>query len=152
MSDKPLPPATGPHVPSGLYVKAQNGLRLRDQRVRRLVRKMRVAMPWLEDVDIPAARAWAQLEVLADQVYAWLRVGNVVNNQGEGKTLLDDFRKLRQAQLTYARELGMTPTARMALKASGTKAAFDLVAAFQQSNEEAEEAASDEADGKDVPS
>ncbi len=127
MSASNLPgPASGPHGNHGLYVKAANGLRLRDRRVQRLVRKMRVAMPWLEEVDLPAARAWAQFEVLADQVYAWLRASSVVNAKGEGKRLLHDFRQLRQTQLEFARQLGMTPASRAALKASRDNGAFDL--------------------------
>jgi hypothetical protein len=49
------------------------------------------------------------LEVLATQVFAVLRAGSVVNAKGEGKRLLDDYRKLRLAQAVYSRELGMTP-------------------------------------------
>ena len=116
------------HGRSGLYVKAAPGIKLRDRKVSRLVRKMRTVMPWLEPADLPAARAWAELEYLAGQVYAVLRIGSVVNAKGEGKRLLDDYRKLRQAQLQFSRELGLTPAARMAIKANGTRAAFDLAA------------------------
>lgn len=131
MNSKVLPaPATGPHQSTGLYVKSRNGLKLRDRKVQRLVRRMRAVLPWLEDADIPACRAWAQFEVLCDQVHAWLRAGNVVNEQGEARRLLDDYRKLRQAQLMYSRELGLTPASRQALKASGTRAALDVVAAM----------------------
>jgi hypothetical protein len=72
------------------------------------------------------------MEVLATQVFAVLRAGSVVNAKGEGKRLLDDYRKLRLAQAVYSRELGMTPAARMAIKASGTRAALDLASAMAQ--------------------
>ncbi len=39
-------------------------------------------------------------------------------------------RNCRQCQLSYERELGMTPAARMAIKANGTRAAVDLAAAM----------------------
>jgi len=52
----------------------------------------------------------------------------LLNAEGEPRRLLTDFRQLRQVQLSYERELGMTPAARMAIKASGTRAALDLVA------------------------
>jgi hypothetical protein len=113
---------------TGLYVRASKGLKLRDRKTERLARKVRSVLTWLEPSDYPAVRAWCELEYLAGQVYAVLRAGSVVNAAGEGKRLLDDYRKLRLAQAVYGRELGMTPTARMALKASGTRAAFDLAA------------------------
>ena len=118
------------HASTGLYVRASVGLRLRDKKVERLARKVRSVLTWLEPSDYPAVRAWAELEYLAGQVYAALRAGSVVNAAGEGKRLLDDYRKLRLAQMVISRELGMTPAARMALKATGTRAAFDLPAAM----------------------
>ena len=122
-----------------LYVKAAAGLKLRDRKVSRLVRKMRDTMPWLEAEDLPAARAWAELEYLSGQVYAILRLGTVVSANGEGKRLLDDYRKLRQAQLAFARELGMTPAARMAIRANGTRAALDLAAQLAETGDDAVE-------------
>jgi hypothetical protein len=120
-----------PHRAStGLYVRAQPGLKLRDKKVERLARKMRGVMPWLEPSDMPAARAWAELEYLAGQVYAALRGFGVLNREGEARRLLDDYRKLRQTQAVLARELGMTPAARMTIKANGTRAALDLAAAM----------------------
>jgi hypothetical protein len=109
-----------------LYVRSASGLKLRDRKVQRLVRAMRVAMPWLEDSDVPACRAWAQLEILSDQAFAILRMIGIIDRQGNPKRLLTDFRQLRQAQLAYERELGMTPQARMQLKANNTRAALDL--------------------------
>jgi phage terminase small subunit len=94
-------------------------------------------MLWLEESDLPVARAWAEMEVLASQTYAALRVMGVINKQGEARHLLDDYRKLRQTQIVLARELGLTPAARVATQASGTRAALDLAAALA-STEEAE--------------
>jgi hypothetical protein len=113
---------------TGLYVRSASGLKLRDRKVQRLVRAMRVAMPWLEEADIPTCRAWAQLEILADIAYAMLtRIGIISNNvKCEPRRLLKDYRQLRQAQLQYAKELGMTPAARMAIKAGGSRAPRDL--------------------------
>jgi len=123
-------PATGRHLSTGLYVKSKNGIKLRDLAVRRLVRKLRIACPWLEDSDAPACRGWAQLEVLASKVYAELRDHGFLGAEGEPRKLLSEFRQIRQAQLSYERELGMTPAARMTIKASGTRAALDLAAEF----------------------
>jgi hypothetical protein len=115
---------------TGLYVRAQAGLRLRDKKVERLARKMRAVMPWIEPSDWPACRAWAEMEFLASQVYAALRGFGVLNRAGEARRLLGDYRMLRQTQVVLSRELGMTPAARMAIKASGGRAPLDLAAAM----------------------
>src|ERR1039457_5541721 len=52
------------HAGTGLYVKAPSGMRLRHRKIRRLVEKMRTEMPWIEPSDLPACRAWAELEIL----------------------------------------------------------------------------------------
>jgi hypothetical protein len=136
---------------TGLYVRSASGLKLRDRKVQRLVRAMRVAMPWLEEADIPTCRAWAQLEILADIAYAMLtRIGIISNNiKCEPRRLLTDYRQLRQAQLSYARELGMTPAARMAIKASGTRAALDLPGAMASTD--VEDVPDDEDAGENAP-
>jgi hypothetical protein len=121
-------PAKGKHASTSLYVKSAGGLKLRDEKTRRLVRRMRIAMPWLEDADEPTARGWAQIEIMADMAHQVLRTIGIINGKGDPRRLLSEFRQLRQAQLAYARELGMTPAARMAIKATGANAPFDLPA------------------------
>jgi hypothetical protein len=115
-----------PATKTGLYVRAAPGLKLRDRKVTRLAVKVRAVLPWLEPADWPTVRAWCELEYLAGQVYAALRTYGVVNPSGEARRLLDDYRRLRQVQLQYATALGMSPAARMAIRANGTRAAFDL--------------------------
>jgi phage terminase small subunit len=119
-----------PRASTGLYVKAAPGLKLRDRKVTRLAVKVRAVLPWLEPADGPAVRAWCELEYLCSQTYAALRAFGVVNPRGEARRLLDDYRKLRQTQIVLSRELGMTPAARMAIKASGGRAPLDLAAAM----------------------
>ena len=128
------PPRTAP-IKHGLFVRAAEGLRLRDRKVTRLARRMQLVMPWLEPSDLPMARGWAELEVLAGMVYAHLHSVGVIDNRGESRRLLDDYRKLRATQVVLSRELGLSPAARMAIKASGTKAALDLAAAFSARDE-----------------
>jgi hypothetical protein len=123
------------HGATGLYVKAPSAMRVRHRKVRRLVEKMRAAMPWLENGDLPACRAWAELEILGANAFSELVTRGLLNAEGEPRRLLTDYRQLRQVQLSYERELGMTPAARLAIKASGTKAAFDLVAAMANADE-----------------
>lgn len=93
---------------TGLYMKAPSGMRLRHRKVRRLVEKMRAEMPWLESSDIPACRAWAELEILGASALNELVDGGLLNDEGEPRRLLSDFRQLRQLQLAYERDLGMT--------------------------------------------
>ena len=119
-----------PATKTGLYVRAAPGFKLRDRKVTRLAIKVRAAMPWLEPADGPTVRAWCELEYLTNQVYAALRTYGVVNPSGEARRLLDDYRKLRQTQIILSRELGMTPASRMAIKASGKRAPFDLPGAM----------------------
>ena len=94
----------------------------------RLARKVRSVAPWLEASDFPAVRAWSEMEYLSNQVYAALASMGVLNRQGEARRLLSEYRQLRATQVMLARELGLTPAARMALKATGTHAPFDLPA------------------------
>ena len=103
---------------------------MRDRKVQRLVRAMRRAMPWLEDSDVPACRAWAQLEILSDHAFSILRTIGIINRAGEPLRLLTDFRQLRLAQLQYARELGMTPAAMKLLRANSGRSTLDLAAAM----------------------
>lgn len=114
----------------GLYVKAPNGIRLRSRKVQRLVERLRTVMPWLEQSDLPACRAWAELEILSTTVFAELHRNGILNTEGEPRRLISEFRQLRQTQLAFERELGMTPAARMAIKVNGTRAALDLAKAF----------------------
>ena len=125
-----------PQASTGLYVKAASGMRVRHRKVRRLVEKMRAVMPWLETSDLPACRAWAELEILGANAFSELLTGGLLNTEGEPRRLLTDYRQLRQVQLSYERELGMTPAARNSIKASGTKAAIDLVAAMTNSDDD----------------
>jgi hypothetical protein len=80
------PPPRQRRASTGLYVRAQPGLKLRDKKVERLARKMRGVMPWLEPSD-------------TNRVYAELRNSGVINGEGEARRLLDDYRKLRQTQV-----------------------------------------------------
>jgi hypothetical protein len=52
------------------------------------------------------------------------------STDGEARRLLDDYRKLHQTQAVFARELGITPAARMTIKASSKDSAFDIAAAI----------------------
>lgn len=107
-------------------------------------------MPWLQDCDVPTCRAWAEIELLASRAYMILASVGISNGQGEPLRLLGDFRLLRQTQLSYARELRMTPAARSSLKAS-SRDLFDLPAAMARGDVEDVPDGSDENDAGNAP-
>ena len=113
---------------TGLYAKSDSALRIRAERVRRIVANMSKVCPWLTAADTPAMRGWAELEVLSATVFAWLLKLNVLNGQGEPRKLLDQHRQMKLAQLSYETALGLTPLSRAQLKLNTTRAAFDLPA------------------------
>ncbi len=117
-------------VTSSLYSRSPKARRLRDNQVNYYLRKMRALCPWLERSDIYVARRFAELELLASRAYQALRERAIVTDKGESRRLLDDYRRLVALQVVVARELGLSPAARAALKANNTNAALDLVGAF----------------------
>lgn len=119
----------------GLYRSAKSGHPVKDWQIRRMIKKLRSLCPWIELSDAPILRRWCELEVLCSRAYAALRESGPTNADGEGRRLLNDYRMLVLAQNIIGRELGLSPAARMALKASGTNAALDLVAEFARTDE-----------------
>jgi hypothetical protein len=105
--------ARRPYQRTGLYIRTKAGLRERDRRVEKLTRRMYDVLD-LNVSDRPAVRAWCQLELLCCEIYGRLRKTNLINAQGQTPRLVDDYRKLRTTQLMFAREIGLTPAARLA--------------------------------------
>jgi phage terminase small subunit len=125
-------PETAPH---GLYAKSSTALAIRGRKVARLVRRLRIVAPWIEAPDIPAAKAYCELELLGAQVFTALMQAGIINSESEPRRLLDAHRQIRQAQLAYARELGLTPAARRAVVGSG-KRTLDLAAEFVRESDD----------------
>jgi hypothetical protein len=115
---------------TGLYSRSPTARRLRDNQVNYHLRKMRALCPWLERSDIYVARRFAELELLASRAYAELRARTLANDEGRSRRLLDDYRRLVALSIVAARELGLSPAARMAIKANSANAALDLVGQF----------------------
>jgi hypothetical protein len=134
---------------TGLYAKSDSALRIRAERVRRIVANMRKVCPWLTAADTPAMRGWAELEVLSATVFAWLLRLNVLTAGGEPRRLLDQHRQLKIAQLSYEVQLGMTPLSRATLKLNTTRAAFDLPAEMIASVNEVGESRKREREAKE---
>ena len=53
-----------------------------------------------------------------------------MNEDCSPRRMLDDYRKLRSAQIVLSRELGMTPLARQQLQAGSANVPVDIVAAM----------------------
>jgi hypothetical protein len=109
----------------GLYVRAKPGLVLRDEKGRRLLRKLRIACPWIEDSDTPIARRYCELEVLISQAYAYIRRVGVVNESGNVVRAVDDYRRLVSTQAALADKLGLTPASRAQIRADKTTSYVD---------------------------
>ena len=123
-----------------MRLDSARAVRLRNQRTRYLVARMRREMPWVEPVDLPAMRAWAELEIISACIFSELLEFGIKTPNGEPDRMLAELRNTRRVQLAFEVQLGMTPMARQALKTSG-QAPYDLVAAFAQdaANERAAE-------------
>jgi hypothetical protein len=70
-------------IKHGLYVKSAHGWALRSRKVQRLVERLQAVMPWLEQSDLPACRAWAELEILSTMVFAELYRKGILNGDGK---------------------------------------------------------------------
>ena len=104
---------------------------------------MRALCPWIEGADLPLLRRWCELERHSSFVHAALSKFGIINGEGEARRLLDEHRKLALAQSAIGAELGLSPSARMQIKASGTRAPFDLALAMVRDAKN-EEAANDD--------
>jgi hypothetical protein len=122
----------------GLYARTPSALEIRGRKVARLMRRLRVVAHWLEPSDESTARAYCELEILSAAIFARLSETGPTKLTTDGKdlevrALVDSHRQMKQAQLAYAKELGLTPLARAALKVAGSKSAWDLPAAMIES-------------------
>jgi hypothetical protein len=125
MSGLPTPQK---RIKSGAYAKGEKATERRCQKVRGIVRKLYRDMPMLQQADRYIAKAWAEHEVLARFLYDALKEAGPINAKGEGKRLLHDYRLIRASQLQVARELGLTPLARRAMRAGKGDDPIDLAA------------------------
>ena len=107
-----VPPATRQRqlapVKHGLYVRAVSGRKLKTRIARRLAARVWAALPWLMPSDEASVRGWCELEVVSSRLFV-----DVLERVEPGT--IDLYRRVKQLQLAYERELGMTPTSRAAL-------------------------------------
>jgi hypothetical protein len=136
MPHQPAPPLgrqVGP-VKHGAYGRSPNALRVSRRAIQRLMRQVFAALPHLTPADRPAVRGWCELEVISSRLFAAIESDGAVrvaNGDVYARRVVDDFRKVKPAQLSYAIQLGLTPVARAAVRASSKgESDFDLVAAM----------------------
>jgi hypothetical protein len=110
----------------GAYAHSASALRIRAERVRRIVAAMRKQMPWLTAADVPAMKGWAELEVLSATIFSSLLKLGILNDENEPRRLLSEHRQFKLAMLQYESQLGMTPASRANLKLDDAGRAFDL--------------------------
>jgi len=76
---------------------------------------------------MPLARAWAQIELLSDEVFARLYRDGIVTEKGEPKQLVNTLRQLRNTQIALGIQLGLSPRARLEITRGDHPAALDAV-------------------------
>jgi hypothetical protein len=120
----------------GAYARSPGTLEIRGRKVARLMRRLRVVAPWLEPSD-ESTRAYCELEIVGAQIFAAVAKmgGAIMRTTPDGqdldvRKLVDAHRRNKLAQLAYAREFGLTPAARMMIRANGTHTPFDLPSAM----------------------
>jgi hypothetical protein len=108
-------------------------LAVRLRSIQRITGQVYNVMPWLSEADRPTVRSWAELEIITSDVFNNLMREGILqkDESGNPRQLLTVYRQLKQTQLTYEKELLMTPAARAAaLGKDGGGAPIDLVAHF----------------------
>ena len=108
------------HARTGVYVKSPKGRATRTRLITGIVLKVREMLPWLQPCDMAAARSWAEFEYIISLAFTELVQNGLTNRKGDSRRLLTDWRQLKLAQLAYERELGMTPSARDAIRGNGS--------------------------------
>lgn len=102
----------------GLWAKSAGETGLRHYRSGRLLRRLEQVLAAegrpLSEEQVPAARSWAELGVIADQVYIAL-LATFKRGETPAPKLLDAWRGLQRDRLLHATALGLTPMAKAEL-------------------------------------
>ncbi len=121
------------HLPP-LYARAKNVLRQNDRPVRALAAKVRKVLGYrIQPEDYPLVRRWSELEFLLSSAFTEIFNRGLVDAhtggpRAPGLTLI--YARLLGEQRAIGAELGMSPRSRVAIKADGRRAPFDLAAAM----------------------
>ncbi len=110
-----------------LYARSAKGLRVRDQRTRRLSRRIMRSFPWLTVADRDLVMALCQVKLLADECFAKVRLEGIVRATGQPHYLLAEFRSLIRTEADLAGRLGLSPRDRAVMQATSTGAALERI-------------------------
>jgi hypothetical protein len=88
---------------TGVYAKTSDALRLRNRRVRYLMRRAKQVMPWLSPSDEATLRAWCEMEFLCAAMWVDLVTDGHLTESGHTRRLITEYRLMRATQRTYAR-------------------------------------------------
>lgn len=127
------PAQAGQQPMSGLWAKSKSVLAVRERAVRHMITKARRVMPFLQDCDLPALRGYCELEVVTASIFADIVENGAFQKKqpDEVRRVVNEFRKLRLAMLSYENALGMTPVARAQIT-GGDATPRDFIAALAQ--------------------
>jgi hypothetical protein len=130
--------AIGKQISTGVFERSAKRLAKRDEKVRRLLRRLRDECPWIQGGDVVIARRFCELEVIISQIFG--AMSKMLRAEENGllyrdkngdlvpRGLIEAHRKLAQTQAAIADRLGLTPAARMQIGAAGRNGALDIVA------------------------
>jgi len=116
-----LRPPGRPRSPARLRLDSVRAMKLRAQRTRYYLARIKRLLPWIEPADYPIARAWIEMELLAAACAEQLFEFGVKSPGGRPDPMLSELRSLRRVQLSYAVALGLGPAARQMLQAGGKR-------------------------------
>ncbi len=106
-------------VKEGFYTRDRYALKLRARAVRRMVNNAYRICHWLTATDRPTVQGWAETVKLKAIAFVALEKQGIYRLQGDdlvGRRMLDEYRRLAQLELAYAKELGFTPASRAAMR------------------------------------
>jgi len=138
----------GKLVTPGLRERSPKRLRLRDERVRRMLRELCKVADWLKPADMPIARRFCETEVLVSRVWAVLcefmkadGPEGLLHRTKDGdvtvRMLVENHRRLCQTQSRLADRLGLTPASRAAIRAGKGDAYIDIDVVTEEQAERA---------------
>jgi hypothetical protein len=106
--------------------------------VQRHLHDLKLVAPWLELADMPLARRFCELQVLASAVYFELHSSGAFDSKRQPGFAIETFRRLVLAQIALGVQLGLSPMARRALALNSQR--DDLASALARSVDETEDA------------
>jgi hypothetical protein len=115
--------------------KPSRAQRERDQAVRRIVRKLQLLSPHLDDWRfLPLLRSYARVSLLIERSYQVIRNSeSLIGEDGEVRSSVDTVRRLSETQSRLAEKLGLTPAT---LRAFSKEKTVDLAAALADKDDD----------------